>query len=118
MRQGKSSSKARRAEVFASLKGLKQIPHLDASPLRQVFSDRVQRRSSIKTRGFDDQLRVRIKTTPGKQWAVGRALNGAVKRVFDARGIELPFPHQTIYFGADKNGEAPPAFVAMAAPKP
>lgn len=63
-------------------------------------------------------LRVRIKTTPGKQWAVGRALNGAVKRVFDARGIELPFPHQTIYFGADKNGEAPPAFVAMAASKP
>ncbi|WP_158665152.1 mechanosensitive ion channel domain-containing protein [Ensifer adhaerens] len=63
-------------------------------------------------------VRVRIKTTPGKQWAIGRALNGAVKRIFGARGIELPFPHQTIYFGADKNGEAPPAFFAMAAPKP
>ncbi|MGJ7042912.1 small-conductance mechanosensitive channel [Shinella sp. BE166] len=58
-------------------------------------------------------LRVRIKTLPGKQWAVGRALNGAVKRVFDARAIEIPFPHQTIYFGVDKNGEAPPAFVSM-----
>ncbi|MGE6784530.1 mechanosensitive ion channel domain-containing protein [Ensifer adhaerens] len=63
-------------------------------------------------------VRVRIKTTPGKQWAIGRALNGAVKRIFDARGIELPFPHQTIYFGVDKNGEAPPASFAMAAPKP
>lgn len=58
-------------------------------------------------------IRVRIKTLPGKQWAVGRALNGAVKRVFDARGIEIPFPHQTIYFGVDKNGNAPPAFVSM-----
>lgn len=58
-------------------------------------------------------LRVRIKTLPGKQWAVGRALNSAVKRVFDARGIEIPFPHQTIYFGIDKNGDAPPAFVSM-----
>jgi small-conductance mechanosensitive channel len=58
-------------------------------------------------------IRVRIKTLPGKQWGVGRALNGAVKRVFDARGIELPFPHQTIYFGADKDGNAPPAFISM-----
>jgi hypothetical protein len=38
------------------VKGLKQIPHLDAGSARQIFSDRVQRRSSIKTRGFDDQL--------------------------------------------------------------
>nr|WP_281374146.1 mechanosensitive ion channel domain-containing protein [Rhizobium rhizolycopersici] len=58
-------------------------------------------------------VRVRIKTLPGKQWGVGRALNGAVKRVFDARGIEIPFPHQTLYFGVDKHGNAPPAFLSM-----
>ncbi|WP_210187273.1 mechanosensitive ion channel domain-containing protein [Pararhizobium antarcticum] len=58
-------------------------------------------------------IRVRIKTYPGKQWGVGRALNGAVKRVFDARGIEIPYPHQTLYFGVDKNGKAPPAFVSV-----
>lgn len=58
-------------------------------------------------------VRVRIKTLPGKQWGVGRALNGAVKRVFDARGIEMPFPHQTIYFGVDKNGGAAPAFISL-----
>ncbi len=58
-------------------------------------------------------VRVRLKTLPGKQWGVGRALNGAVKRVFDARGIEIPFPHQTIYFGVDRNGEAPSAFVSV-----
>ncbi|WP_186447959.1 mechanosensitive ion channel domain-containing protein [Rhizobium sp. SJZ105] len=58
-------------------------------------------------------VRVRIKTQPGKQWGVGRAFNGAVKRVFDAHGIEIPFPHQTVYFGVDKNGEAPPAFISV-----
>ena len=52
-------------------------------------------------------LRVRIKTRPGMQWAVGRAYNAVLKRVFDARGIEIPFPHTTVYFGQDKDGTAP-----------
>ena len=41
-------------------------------------------------------VRVKIKTLPGKQWVVGRALNGAVKRVFDSRDIEMPSPYQPI----------------------
>ncbi|WP_208999849.1 mechanosensitive ion channel domain-containing protein [Stappia sediminis] len=56
-------------------------------------------------------LRSRIKTRPGKQWAIGRAYNGILKKVFDERGIEIPFPHQTIYFGEDKKGKAPPAHI-------
>ncbi|WP_253447717.1 mechanosensitive channel protein [Halomonas sp. Y3] len=54
-------------------------------------------------------IRVRIKTTPGTQWATGRAFNRLVKLHFDARGIEIPFPHTTLYFGQDKTGSAPPA---------
>jgi small-conductance mechanosensitive channel len=53
-------------------------------------------------------LRVRIKTVPGKQWAVGRAYNGILKEVFDARGIEIPFPQQTIWFGEAKDGSTQP----------
>ncbi|WP_210115096.1 mechanosensitive ion channel domain-containing protein [Roseovarius aestuariivivens] len=49
-------------------------------------------------------LRARIKTIPGKQWGVGRAYNGILKRIFDERGIEIPFPHQTIFFGEAKDG--------------
>ncbi|ETX30492.1 mechanosensitive ion channel domain-containing protein [Roseivivax isoporae] len=49
-------------------------------------------------------LRARIKTLPGKQWGVGRAYNEILKKIFDARGIEIPFPHQTLYFGEDKSG--------------
>lgn len=61
-------------------------------------------------------LRSRIKTVPGKQWAVGRAYNAVLKRIFDERGIEIPFPHQTIYFGEDRHGNAPAARVSMQAP--
>lgn len=58
-------------------------------------------------------IRVRIKTTPGNQWAVGRAYNRLVKLHFDAKGIEIPFPHTTLYFGVGKEGEAPPANVRV-----
>ena len=50
-------------------------------------------------------LRARIKTAPGRQWGVGRAYNGLLKRIFDARDIEIPFPHQTIYFGESGGGD-------------
>jgi len=65
-------------------------------------------------------LRARIKCAPGKQWGVGRAYNAIVKRIFDERGIDIPFPHQTIYFGEDKDGKAPVAHVRVedAEPKP
>ncbi|GEK73697.1 MULTISPECIES: mechanosensitive channel protein [Halomonas] len=58
-------------------------------------------------------IRVRIKTTPGTQWATGRAFNRLVKLHFDAAGIEIPFPHTTLYFGEDKDGGAPPARVRV-----
>ncbi|WP_235040713.1 mechanosensitive channel protein [Vreelandella profundi] len=54
-------------------------------------------------------IRVVIKTTPGDQWGVGRAYNRLVKLRFDEAGIEIPFPHTTLYFGQDKTGSAPPA---------
>ncbi|AFJ01823.1 Potassium efflux system KefA protein / Small-conductance mechanosensitive channel [Methylophaga frappieri] len=54
-------------------------------------------------------IRVRIKTLPGSQWGIGREYNRLVKRHLDAAGIEIPFPHLTLYFGEDKDGKAPPA---------
>ncbi len=54
------------------------------------------------------KIRVRIKTEPGMQWGVGRAYNQLVKKHFEAAGIEIPFPHMTLYFGENKDGNAPP----------
>lgn len=56
-------------------------------------------------------IKARFKVRPIKQWAVRREFNRRMKNRFDELGIEIPFPHQTVYFGADKDGSAPPAFV-------
>jgi len=44
-------------------------------------------------------IKGRIKTVPIQQWAVGREFKRRVKKAFDAEGIEIPFPHRSIYFG-------------------
>lgn len=53
---------------------------------------------------FDDSaviVRARIKTKPIKQWAVGRAFNQEIKKKFDEKGIEIPFPQRTVHFVND-----------------
>ncbi len=58
-------------------------------------------------------IRARIKTQPVKQWTVRRGFNRLLKQRFDELGIEIPFPHQTVYFGEDKKGRAPAAPVRL-----
>lgn len=52
-------------------------------------------------------IKARIKTKPIRQWAVGREFNRRMKKAFDERGIEIPFPHRTVYMGEPKEGQAP-----------
>lgn len=54
-------------------------------------------------------IRARLKTQPGSQWRVGREFNRRMKIRFDEQGIEIPFPHTTLYFGEPKEGLPPPA---------
>jgi len=58
-------------------------------------------------------IRVMIMTTPGDQWAVGRAYNRLVKLRFDEAGIDIPRPHTTLYFGEHKDGTAPAANIRV-----
>jgi small-conductance mechanosensitive channel len=44
-------------------------------------------------------IKARLKTKPLKQWEVGREYRRRLKQAFDREGIEIPFPHQSIYFG-------------------
>lgn len=53
-------------------------------------------------------LKARTKTLPIRQWRVGREFNRRIKNTFDKLNIEIPFPHTTVYMGADKAGQAPP----------
>ena len=43
--------------------------------------------------------------------AVGREFNRRMKKRFDELGIEIPFPHRTLYFGTDKDGSAAPVHI-------
>jgi moderate conductance mechanosensitive channel len=55
--------------------------------------------------GVDDfadsqvKIRIRFKTMPLKQWWIGRELRRRIKNTFDRVGIEIPFPHVSVYFG-------------------
>jgi len=44
-------------------------------------------------------IKGRLRTKPIKQWEVGREFRRRIKHAFDKAGIEIPFPHRSIYFG-------------------
>jgi small-conductance mechanosensitive channel len=52
-------------------------------------------------------IKARTKTRPLRQWVVGREFNRRLKMKFDEMGIEIPFPHMTLYAGVGKDRTAP-----------
>jgi small conductance mechanosensitive channel len=74
-------------------------------PLEVIGVDRFEESAVI--------IKVRMKTMPIRQWSVGREFNRRMKRAFDQHGIEMPFPHRTLYFGEDRRGQAPAARIRV-----
>jgi len=80
--------------------------------LRQDPEQQVHILDDLQVQGldrFDDSavvIKARIKTAPGMQWAIRRAFNRLLKRRFDAEGIEIPFPQQTIWFAEEPGNDA------------
>jgi small conductance mechanosensitive channel len=92
---------------------LRQDPEFGPHILEPISIDGVDR--------FDDSavvIRARLKTEAGQQWRIKRALNRRIKHAFDARGIEIPFPHSTIFMGEDKSGRAQMLRVQNSATEP
>lgn len=52
-------------------------------------------------------IRCRFKVIALEQWSVRREYLRRLKMAFDRGGIEIPFPHLTVYAGQDKAGNAP-----------
>ena len=45
---------------------------------------------------------------------MGREFNRRLKKKFDEKNIEIPFPHTTLYMGQDKQGKSAPLRVDTA----
>ena len=51
-------------------------------------------------------IRMMVKTVPLKQWEVGRELRKRIKKRFDEKGIQIPFPHRVLLWGDTNQGES------------
>lgn len=60
-------------------------------------------------------IRARIKCRPLEQWTVRREYLRRLKQAFDAQGIEIPYPHVTVYAGQPKAGRPAAMHVALEA---
>jgi small conductance mechanosensitive channel len=52
-------------------------------------------------------IKCRMKTLPIKQWEVAREYRRRLKNRFDELGIEIPFPHRTLYWGSGQDKVQP-----------
>lgn len=57
-------------------------------------------------------IRLVIKTQPSRQWDISRLVRERLKAAFDAEGIEIPFPQQTVWHRSAQNGREAPAAAA------
>ncbi len=84
-----------------------------AASLREVPEFGVRILDDIDVMGVDQWadsavvIRCRIKTVPLEQLKVRREFMRRLKAAFDEHGIEIPFPHVTVYAGEPKSGTAP-----------
>ncbi|GAB1232597.1 hypothetical protein UT4_10630 [Ferrigenium sp. UT4] len=102
-------------EVYAVIRATGAALRSDAEVGPKILED-------IEIQGVQDWadsaviVRCRIKTVALEQWTVRRVFLAQLKKAFDAQGIEIPYPHLTVYAGQDKQGKAPPFPVVSTKP--
>ncbi|MDO9012642.1 MAG: mechanosensitive ion channel family protein [Gallionella sp.] len=98
-------------EVYAVVRDVGSALRADVVYSQKILGD-------VEIQGVQDLadsaviVRCRFKTVALDQWDVRRAFLGRLKQAFDAHGIEIPYPHLTIYPGEDKQGHAPALHIA------
>lgn len=63
-------------------------------------------------------LRCRFKVLPLEQWGIRREYLRRLKQAFDRHGIEIPYPHLTVYPGQARDGSAPPLRITQYSEQP
>lgn len=58
----------------------------------------------VENLGTDSvDIRLVIKTQPGKQYAIARELRRRIKRAFDTAEVEIPFPQRTVWLRTEQS---------------
>jgi len=82
-----------------------EVMHDVAEGMRGEPEYRRDMLDAIEIFGVDDfadsavVIKARLRTLPLQQWKVGREYRRRLKKAFDVAGIEIPFPHRSIYVG-------------------
>ena len=101
-------------EVYELMRGVAAAMRADPELGQKIVED-------LEIAGVDQwadsavMIRCRFRVKPLEQWGVRRAFLYRLKQAFDAAGIEIPYPHLTLYAGEDKKGSAPPLRVQQQA---
>lgn len=94
-------------EVYAVMRAVAAELRADPDMVSKIVDD-------IEIAGVDQWgdsavvIRCRFKVMPLEQWGVRRNFLHRLKKAFDAAGIEIPYPHVTVYAGQPKQGQAAP----------
>lgn len=83
----------------------KQLTEEEAWKSIIIDPPQVLRINNLEVSGID--VKVLGTTKPIHQWNVMGELRKRIKKAFDEEGIEIPFPHMTVYWGdGEKPGES------------
>ena len=82
---------------------LERIAHTWAEAHREILLEEEPQVQAV-THFADSSINARIvvKVQPGDQFEAERALRRMLKQEFDRQGIEIPFPHRTVYMRQEK----------------
>lgn len=92
---------------------MREMVALDAQ-LRREWPYRRKILAPLEIAGVDAlgdsavMIKARSKVRPGEQWTIRREFTKRIKARFDEIGVEIPFPHRTIYFASQKSGSTAP----------
>lgn len=99
-------------EVISVVKQVADEMRQDSSINQGILSE-LQILGLIELGDSSVVVRTRFKTQPFLRWRLERDFRRRIKNRFDELGIEIPYPHQTVYFGENKQGQATPARIEI-----
>jgi moderate conductance mechanosensitive channel len=70
---------------------------------RPLLTEEIVRARRRVLRRLGVNIRIMATTLPLKQWDVARELRRRSRTASTPKGIEIPFPHRTLYWGEGQN---------------